>query len=158
MQFQGSFPILIAHRDVAAQSVAGVRLRQIEHELERGGWKAILVDTGEDAGIVAGAHRGLAAIVFGAEAARSDAGVLKQIVGQLKTVHERAPGLPIIALGESEVFRADQRGATEALRNITSVLYLYEDTTEFLARQIMRAAADYIDNLLPPFFKALARH
>ena len=98
MQFQGSFPILIAHGDVAAQSVAGVRLRQIQHELERSGWKTILVDTREDAGIVAGAHRGLAAIVFGAEGARADAGALKQIVGHLKSVHERAPGLPIIAL------------------------------------------------------------
>lgn len=158
MQFKQSFPILIAHRDVAAQSVAGVRLRQIQGELERGGWKTIVVDTGEDAGIVAGAHRGLAAIVFGAEGARGDADALKKIVGQLKTVHERAPGLPVIALGESTTLRADLPGAAEALRNVTSILYLYEDTVEFLARQIMRAADDYLANLLPPFFKALAHH
>ena len=43
MQFKSTFPILIAHRDVAAQSVAGVRLRQIQHELEQSGWKTILV-------------------------------------------------------------------------------------------------------------------
>ena len=70
MQFQDSFPILIDHRDVAANSVAVVRLGQIQHELERGGWKTIAVDTREDAGIVAGAHKGLAAIVFGADSAR----------------------------------------------------------------------------------------
>src|SRR5512147_999492 len=99
MLFKQSFPILIAHRDVAAQSVAGVRLRQIQQELDRGGWKTIVVDTGEDAGIVAGAHRGLAAIVFGAEGARGDADALKKTVAQLKAVHERAPGLPVIALG-----------------------------------------------------------
>ena len=95
MQFQGSFPILIAHRDVAKQSVAGVRLRQIQQHLEQEGWKTILVDTREDAGIVAGAHRGLAAIVFGAEGALGDADSLRQTVAHLKTVHERAPGLPI---------------------------------------------------------------
>jgi arginine decarboxylase len=158
MQFQGSFPILIAHRDVAKQSVAGVRLRQIQQHLEQDGWKTFLVDTREDAGIVAGAHRGLAAIVFGAEGALGDTDSLRHTVAQLKTVHERAPGLPIIALGETVALRADLPSTTDALRHVTSVLYLYEDTTDFLARQIMRQASDYLENLLPPFFKALAHH
>ena len=70
MQFKAHFPILIAHPDVTTQSVAGVRLRQIQHELEAGGWKTIVVDNEADAGIVAGAHRGLAAIVFRAEVAQ----------------------------------------------------------------------------------------
>ena len=44
MQFKASFPILIAHREWRRRSVAGVRLRQIQHELERAGWKTIVVD------------------------------------------------------------------------------------------------------------------
>ena len=158
MQFKSSFPILIAHREVAAQSVAGVRLRQIQHELEQGGWKTILVDTQEDAGIVAGAHRGLAAIVFGIEGARRDPEALKRIVGQLRAVHDRAPGLPIVALGESAAIEGRSPQVVEALRQLHSILYLYEDTPSFLARQITRAAADYLDQLLPPFFKALTHH
>jgi len=157
-QFKRSFPILIAHRDVAAQSVAGVRLRQIQQQLEHGGWRTILVDTREDAGIVAGTHRGLAAIAFDAEGTRGDAGALKKVVAQLRAVHERAPGLPIVALGESAALRGDAPGAADALRDVSAILYLYEDTTEFLARQIMRLAEDYLANLLPPFFKALAHH
>ncbi|HET7528341.1 MAG TPA: arginine/lysine/ornithine decarboxylase, partial [Burkholderiaceae bacterium] len=95
---------------------------------------------------------------FGAEGARGKPDTLKDIVDQLKAVHERAPGLPVIALGESTTLRADLPGTSEALRNVTGILYLYEDTPEFLARQIMRAADDYLANLLPPFFKALAHH
>ena len=66
------------------------------------------------------------------------------------------PGLPIIALGESGTDRG-QVAARRRRRCATchSILYLYEDTVPFLARQIMRAADDYLDNLLPPFFKAL---
>lgn len=158
MQFQASFPILIAHRDIAARSVAGVRLREIQQHLEHAGWKCIAVDTREDAGIVAGAHRGLSAIVVGAHGARGNAEALGAVVQQLRAVHERAPGLPIIALGEGGTMRADLPQAGEALRNVTAILYLYEDTTEFLARQIMRAASNYLENLLPPFFKALAHH
>jgi arginine decarboxylase len=158
MQFKSIFPILIAHRDVGAQTVAGVRLRQIQHELEQGGWKTLLVNTQEDAGIVAGAHRGLAAIVFGAASERSDPAALKRMVDQLQSVHDRAPGLPIIALGETATLEGTSPKAVQALRNLHSILYLYEDTVSFLARQIMRAAEDYLDNLLPPFFKALTRH
>ena len=73
MSLKGHFPILIAHRDIGKHSVAGVRLQQIQHELEAAGWKTLVVDNESDAGIVAGAHRGLAAIVFRAEAMQKDA-------------------------------------------------------------------------------------
>ncbi|MBL8351115.1 MAG: arginine/lysine/ornithine decarboxylase [Burkholderiaceae bacterium] len=158
MQFKSTFPILIAHRDVAAHSVAGVRLRQIQQELEQGGWKTILVDTQEDAGIVAGAHRGLAAIVFGAVSVRPDPDALTRTVDQLRSVHERAPGLPVVAIGERARVEGTSPAVLEALRHVHSILYLYEDTPSFLARQIMRAASDYLDKLLPPFFKALTHH
>lgn len=158
MQFKSIFPILIAHREVAAHSVAGVRLRQIQHDLEQAGWKTIAVDNEADAGIVAGAHRGLAAILFNAEAAAKDAPTLDRLVSRLGAVHERAPGLPVIALGGHGAQGTVTPAFVEALRNIHSVLYLYEDTVPFLARQIMRAAEDYLENLLPPFFKALTTH
>ncbi|MDM0110857.1 arginine/lysine/ornithine decarboxylase [Variovorax sp. J22R133] len=158
MQFRSSFPILIAHQDVAAQSVAGVRLRQIQHELAEHGWKTILVDNASDAGIVAGAHRGLAAIVFRVEAAQDGATAAQRLIDLMNSVHLRAPGLPIVALGESATMKGTSPKAVQGLRNLHSILYLYEDTASFLARQIMRAAEDYLDQLLPPFFKALTRH
>ena len=73
-------------------------------------------------------------------------------------VHERAPGLPIIALGETAALEKGTEAVLDALRHLHSILYLYEDTVPFLARQIMRAASDYLEDLLPPFFKALAHH
>jgi arginine decarboxylase len=158
MQFKATFPILIAHREVGRQSVAGVRLRQIQHELEQGGWKTIVVDNESDAGIVAGAHRGLAAAVFRVEVVQHDADAARRMIELMNTVHQRAPGLPIIALGETATLEGTSPKVVQALRNLHSILYLYEDTVPFLARQIMRAAEDYLENLLPPFFKALTRH
>ncbi|MCU0968924.1 MAG: beta-eliminating lyase-related protein, partial [Rubrivivax sp.] len=158
MEFKTHFPILIAHRDAGRQSVAGARVRQIQQELEAHGWKTLVVDNEADAGILAGAHRGLAAVAYRAEAAQADAGALDRIVAMMQAVHQRAPGLPIIALGESATLRGTSPQVVQALRNLHSILYLYEDTAPFLARQIMRAAEDYLERLLPPFFKALARH
>jgi arginine decarboxylase len=40
------------------------------------------------------------------------------------------------------------------LNQLRGILYLFEDTVPFLARQVARAARNYLDGLLP-FFKAL---
>ena len=158
MSLKNDFPILIAHPEVGRHSVAGVRLQQIEQALHADGWKTLVVDNGADAGIVAGAHRGLAAIVFDAEAIRKDNGAGQRLIELLTRVHERAPGLPVIALGETVRLEGSSPKAVQALRNLHGILYLYEDTASFLARQIMRAAENYLEILLPPFFKALVRH
>jgi arginine decarboxylase len=152
------FPILIAHLEVGTPSVAGTRLKRLQEELEQNGWKSIAVNNAADAQIIAGAHRGLAAILFSSEPAGRDPKVLKRLIAQLKVVHERAPGLPIIAIGSHGTIEDASPDVVEALRDLHSILYLYEDTIPFLARQVMRAAEDYLENLLPPFFKALARH
>ena len=152
------FPILIAHLEIGSPTVAGTRLAQLKQELEQNGWRAIAVNNPADAQIIAGAHRGLSAIVASSEAANRDPEVLKRLVGQLKAVHERAPGLPIIAIGSHGTVAEASPAVVEALRELHSILYLYEDTVPFLARQVMRAASDYLDTLLPPFFKALVRH
>ncbi|HTS21730.1 MAG TPA: Orn/Lys/Arg decarboxylase N-terminal domain-containing protein [Casimicrobiaceae bacterium] len=153
------FPILIAHSEVGAKTVAGTRLSQLQQELEKNGWKSIAVDNPSDARIIAGGYRGLSAILFGGKGRGQDPEELKRNVGLLKAVHERAPGLPIIALGEQgAMIEAASPAVVDALRDIHSVLYLYEDTIPFLARQVMRAASDYLDDLLPPFFKALVSH
>ena len=152
------FPILIAHLEVGSPTVAGTRLKQLQQELEQSGWKSIAVNNAADAQIIAGAHRGLSAILFGPEGVARDPEALKATVARLKAVHERAPGMPIIAIGSQQTVEEASPAVVEALRELHSVLYLYEDTVPFLARQVMRAASDYLENLLPPFFKALARH
>src|SRR5512147_1342456 len=132
MYLTSIFPILIAHRDVAAQSVAGVRLRQLKEVLEQNGWKTIVVDNPADAAIVTSAHRGLAAILFNADAFRGKHAELKALIEQLTAVHERAPGLPVIALGEQNTIEQATPEAITLFRDIHSIMYLYEDTVPFL--------------------------
>ena len=158
MLLKGHFPILIAHREIRAQTVAGVRLRQMQQHFEADGWKTIAVDNEADAGIVASAHRGLAAVLFRAETLQTDPQTGQHIVALMNAVHQRAPGLPAIALAETVALEGASPKAVAALRNLHGILYLYEDTVPFLARQVMRAAEDYLAELLPPFFKALVHH
>lgn len=158
MLLKGHFPILIAHREIRSQTVAGARLREMQQHFEADGWKTIAVDNEADAGIVASAHRGLAAVLFRAETLQTDPQTGQRIVALMSAVHQRAPGLPAIALAETVALEGASPKAVAALRNLHGILYLYEDTVPFLARQVMRAAEDYLADLLPPFFKALVRH
>src|SRR5690606_21837793 len=70
----------------------------------------------------------------------------------------RAPQLPIFALGEQVTIENAPAEAMADLNQLRGILYLYEDTVSFLARQVARAAHSYLDGLLPPFFRALVRH
>jgi arginine decarboxylase len=78
------------------------------------------------------------------EAAQADPQALARIAELMRTVHLRAPGLPIIALGEESKLYGASPDVVQALHNLHSILYLYEDTVPVLARQIMRAAEDYL--------------
>lgn len=70
----------------------------------------------------------------------------------------RAPELPIFALGEQVTLENAPADAMAELNQLRGILYLFEDTVPFLARQVARAARKYLDGLLPPFFKALVQH
>ena len=153
------FPILIAHGEVGAPSVAGTRLKQLQQELEQNGWKTIAVNNAADAQIIAGAHRGLSAILFSVGARRARSG---EAQAHRRPAQSRPRARPRPADHRDRRARHGRARPrpplVEALRELHSILYLYEDTVPFLARQVMRAASDYLDNLLPPFFKALVHH
>ncbi|PKL95952.1 MAG: hypothetical protein CVV17_13685, partial [Gammaproteobacteria bacterium HGW-Gammaproteobacteria-7] len=63
------FPILIVHRDIKADTVAGERVRGIASELERDGFNILPTASSNEGRIVASTHHGLACILVAAEGA-----------------------------------------------------------------------------------------
>ena len=86
-------PLPLQDVRVLAQRAADFEALAFNHALHVG-------NVPSDARIIAGAHRGLSAILFGAHRTGHDPAELGAVVAQLRSVHERAPGLPIIVLGE----------------------------------------------------------
>lgn len=163
-----NFPILIVHRQLGAGSAAGRRLGEIARQLEADGFATITTDDYADAAIVAATHRGLSALLFGEAALAGDAGARAQMLEIIANIRLRAPALPIIALAETDAGQgAANKGQGKArgvprnldlLGEIRQVIYLFEDTVPFVARQIERVAERYLEGLLPPFFQALVEH
>lgn len=152
------FPILIVHRDIKADTVAGQRVREIASELEQDGFHILPTASASEGRIVASTHHGLACILVAAEGAGDNQRLLQDVVGLIRVARRRAPKLPIFALGEQVTIENAPAEAMADLNELRGLLYLFEDTVPFLARQVARAARAYLEGLLPPFFRALVQH
>ena len=152
------FPVLIVHRDIKADTVAGDRVRAIAQELEQDGFTILSTASSAEGRIVASTHHGLACILVAAEGAGENKHLLQDMVELMRIARRRAPQLPIFALGEQVTIENAPAEAMADLNQLRGILYLFEDTVPFLARQVARAARNYLDGLLPPFFKALVQH
>lgn len=153
-----NFPVLIVHRDIKADTVAGERVRAIAQELAQDGFSILTTASAAEGRIVASTHHGLACILVAAEGAGENSRLLQDMVELIRVARVRAPQLPIFALGEQVTIENAPAEAMADLNHLRGILYLYEDTVSFLARQVARAAHNYLEGLLPPFFKALVRH
>jgi arginine decarboxylase len=152
------FPILMVHRDIKADTVAGERVRAIARELEQEGFSILPTASSAEGRIVASTHHGLACILVAAEGAGENKHLLADMVELMRSARVRAPQLPIFALGEQVTIENAPAEAMADLNQLRGILYLFEDTVPFLARQVARAARNYLDGLLPPFFHALVQH
>ncbi|HWV11083.1 MAG TPA: Orn/Lys/Arg decarboxylase N-terminal domain-containing protein [Pseudomonas sp.] len=152
------FPVLIVHRDIKADTVAGDRVRAIARELEQDGFTILSTASSAEGRIVASTHHGLACILVAAEGAGENKHLLQDMVELIRIARVRAPQLPIFALGEQVTIENAPAEAMPDLNQLRGILYLFEDTVPFLARQVARAARNYLDGLLPPFFRALVQH
>ncbi|TKD45505.1 Orn/Lys/Arg decarboxylase N-terminal domain-containing protein [Azotobacter chroococcum] len=153
-----NFPILIVHRDIKADSIAGERVRAIARELEQGGFSILSTATSSEGRIVASTHHGLACVLVAAEGAGENQRLLQDMLELIRIARSRAPQLPIFALGEQVTIENAPAEAMADLNQLRGILYLFEDTVPFLARQVARAARNYLAGLLPPFFSALVEH
>ncbi|MNG95016.1 Biodegradative arginine decarboxylase [compost metagenome] len=152
------FPILIVHRAIKADSVAGERVRGIAEELRQDGFAILAAADNAEARLVAATHHGLACMLIAAEGIGDNTHLLQNMAELIRLARQRAPDLPIFALGEQVTLENAPAEAMSELNQLRGILYLFEDTVPFLARQVARAAHNYLDGLLPPFFKALVQH
>ncbi|MBH3427451.1 arginine/lysine/ornithine decarboxylase [Pseudomonas alkylphenolica] len=152
------FPVLIVHRESKSDTVAGERVRGIAQELAQDGFTILSATDYAEGRLVASSHHGLACLLIAAEGTGENTHLLQHMVELIRLARLRAPHLPIFVLGEQVTLENAPADVMSELNQLRGILYLFEDTVPFLARQVARAAHNYLDGLLPPFFKALVQH
>jgi hypothetical protein len=123
------FPILIVHRDIKADTVAGDRVRGIAQELEQEGFSIFSAVDYAEGRLVASTHHGLACMLIAAEGAGENTHLLQNMVELIRLARLRAPNLPIFALGEQVTLEnapADAMSELNQLRSVRPMVWVFE--------------------------------
>jgi len=152
MEFTQAFPIAIIDEDYEGKHAAGRGMRQLAAAIEKEGFRVV-------AGVSYADARRLVEVfntescwlvsVDGAEATDSQWSVLEEV---LATKRRRNIRLPIFLFGDERTAEMVPAGV---LKHANAFMRLFEDSPEFMARAVVRAAQLYLERLPPPMFKAL---
>jgi arginine decarboxylase len=152
MELFQAFPIAIIDEDFEGQTAAGRGMRRLAKAIEGEGIRVVSGLSYADAHQLVNVFNNEACwmiSVDGAEANPKQWDLLESILAAKRSRNTR---LPIFLFGDS---RTAEVVPTRVLRHANAFMRLFEDSDEFIARAIARAAKLYLDDLPPPMFKAL---
>ena len=152
MEFYQAFPIAVIDEDFEAANAAGRGMRELAKAIEGQGFRVVAGIGYEDA-------RRLVHIfntescwlvsVDGAEDQSTRWEILEEVLAAKRNKNNM---LPIFLFGNDVTA---EMVPAKVLRHANAFMRLYEDSPEFMARAIARAAQNYLDRLAPPMFRAL---
>jgi arginine decarboxylase len=152
MEFQQAFPIAIIDEDYEGKHAAGRGMRMLAAAIEKEGFRVVAGISYADASrLVEVAHNESCWLVSvdGAEAGPKQWKLLEEVLAAKRRRNTR---LPIFLFGDE---RTAEMVPASVLKHANAFMRLFEDSPEFLARAIARAAELYLERLPPPMFKAL---
>jgi arginine decarboxylase len=133
----------------------GILIRALVEELRGNEQRVLCGLTLADAQAGARTYVAASAVLISIDGTEDKPGEFQRLLGFLREQSARRAGLPVFLYGER---RTIEKVPSKLLKYVHGYIFLFEDTKSFISRQVMRAAEDYMQQLLPPFFKALIHH
>ncbi len=152
MEFMQAFPIAIIDEDYEGKRAAGRGMRMLAEAIEKEGFRVVAGISYDDARRlveVANNESCWLVSIDGAEAGPAQWDLLEDVLVRKR---RRNVQLPIFLFGDERTAEMVPAGV---LKHANAFMRLFEDSPEFLARAIVRAAQLYLERLPPPMFKAL---
>lgn len=154
-------PILIVDANFHSERTTGVLMRRLAKEIELLDFRVVNMPTCADAASMAGSLGTFSCILLSSAPGEHHTSATPdppdppdpQTSRLLAETHE-PDAIPVFFVGErisAEMFHRAHRG------RVKGVLNLLEDTPARISQRVVRAAQDYLDGLLPPFFRAMVR-
>jgi arginine decarboxylase len=152
MEFFKAFPIAIIDEDYEGKHAAGRGMRQLAEAIEKEGFRVVAGVSYADAQRLVEVFNNESCwlvSVDGTEAGPKQWQILEEVLAAKRRRNDR---LPIFLFGDE---RTAEMVPASVLKHANAFMRLFEDSPEFLARVIVRAANLYLERLPPPMFKAL---
>ncbi|WP_018150006.1 arginine/lysine/ornithine decarboxylase [Leeia oryzae] len=152
------FPVVIIDEDFRSENTSGLGIRALAHAIEQEGMEVLGATSYGDLSSFAQQQSRASAFVLSIDDEEfvSEPGEESEAVKALRSFMEeirfRNSDIPIFLYGET---RTSRHIPNDVLRELHGFIHMFEDTPEFVARYIIREAKQYLDGLMPPFFRAL---
>ena len=152
------FPIIIIDEDFRSENTSGLGIRALAAALEKEGLEVLGVTSYGDLSSFAQQQSRASAFILSIddeELALAPEKTLADLRAFVTEIRIRNAEIPIFLHGET---RTSRHIPNDVLRELHGFIHMFEDTPEFIARNIKREARAYLDSLPPPFFRALVHY
>ncbi|GBG01998.1 ornithine decarboxylase [Azospira sp. I13] len=154
------FPIIIIDEDFRSENASGLGIRALAEAIQAEGLEVLGVTSYGDLTSFAQQQSRASTFILSIddEEFSSPEASAKAIAGLRAFVSEirlRNSEIPIFLHGET---RTSRHIPNDVLRELHGFIHMYEDTPEFIARNVVREAKAYLESLPPPFFRALTHY
>jgi arginine decarboxylase len=154
------FPIIIIDEDFRSENASGLGIRALAEAIQAEGLEVLGVTSYGDLTSFAQQQSRASTFILSiddeefssAEASAKAIAGLRAFVSEIRL---RNSEIPIFLHGET---RTSRHIPNDVLRELHGFIHMYEDTPEFIARNVVREAKAYLESLPPPFFRALTHY
>ncbi|MDE2585730.1 MAG: arginine/lysine/ornithine decarboxylase [Betaproteobacteria bacterium] len=154
------FPVVIIDEDFRSENASGLGIRALANAIEAEGLEVLGVTSYGDLTSFAQQQSRASTFILSiddeefssAEAAHKAIADLRAFVSEIRL---RNSEIPIFLHGET---RTSRHIPNDVLRELHGFIHMYEDTPEFIGRNVVREAKAYLESLPPPFFRALTHY
>jgi len=152
------FPVIIIDEDFRSENTSGLGIRALAEALEKEGLEVLGVTSYGDLTSFAQQQSRASAFILSIddeELALEPEETLAELRAFVTEIRNRNAEIPIFLHGET---RTSRHIPNDVLRELHGFIHMFEDTPEFIARNVKREARAYLDSLPPPFFRALTHY
>ncbi|MBI3525329.1 MAG: arginine/lysine/ornithine decarboxylase [Betaproteobacteria bacterium] len=153
------FPVVIIDEDFRSENTSGLGIRALATAIEEEGMEVVGVTSYGDLSSFAQQQSRASVFIlsiddeeFTSDNAEATVAGLRAFVEEIRF---RNSDIPIFLYGET---RTTRHIPNDVQRELHGFIHMFEDTPEFMARNVVREARDYLDSLPPPFFRALVHY
>lgn len=153
-----TFPVIIIDEDFRSENASGLGIRALANALENEGLEVLGVTSYGDLSSFAQQQSRACAFILSVDdegLALEPDETLAELREFVQKIRRKNADIPIFLHGET---RTSRHIPNNILRELHGFIHMFEDTPEFIAKNIKREANAYLDSLPPPFFRALTHY
>ena len=152
------FPIIIIDEDFRSENASGLGIRALAEAIEKEGMEVLGVTSYGDLSSFAQQQSRASAFILSVddeELLNDEEQTIAELRAFVEEIRYKNADIPIFLHGET---RTSRHIPNDILRELHGFIHMYEDTPEFIARNVVRESKAYLDSLPPPFFRALTHY